>query len=139
MSTNASDIATHTNIMLPHNSCLFAQYVFEELTSVSSPWLSDSDREALKEAQHKILSASFAYDSRFRCITIHNVSLTVVATVTAPYISPTPILSFFPGNLLHILTLSRSINFRPPNLTTRSLTMLRTLSRVLSPRVILPY
>jgi len=51
MSSDTSSKATHTNIVLPRNSCLFAQHVYKELTSVSSPWLSESDREELKEAQ----------------------------------------------------------------------------------------
>lgn len=59
MSTLTNTPATLTNTVLPRNSCLFPQCVWEELTSVSTPWLSDSDREELKEAQEVFWSDDY--------------------------------------------------------------------------------
>ena len=59
MSTIVNSTATQANTRLPRNSCLFAQYVWQELTSLSTPWLSDSDREELKEAQKRYWSDDY--------------------------------------------------------------------------------
>jgi len=53
MSSIGNDAAIRQVPTLPRNSCLFVSYVFNHVISVSSPWLTDSDQEDLKEAQRK--------------------------------------------------------------------------------------
>jgi len=48
--------------MLPRYSCLFAEHVFDHLTSSSSPWLSKSDQDELKEAQRGYRSVDYDGD-----------------------------------------------------------------------------
>ena len=48
--------------MLPRYSCLFAEHVFDHLTSSSSPWLSKSDQDELKEAQKRYRSVDYNGD-----------------------------------------------------------------------------